>query len=69
MWNGAARAQTVFGALEWIGLCDVAEDHANMLPEAQGSIDVPEIRNRVADSLDGGNEAFMQHWKETGFAY
>ena len=38
-----------------------------MPAEAQGSIDVPAIRVRVAEILEGGREAFSQRKEKYGF--
>ena len=57
----------VFGDAEWIGVCSSAEDRAEMPPEAQGSIDIPEIRDQVASILEGGKEAFMQRKEKYGY--
>jgi ABC-type lipoprotein export system ATPase subunit len=59
----------VFGDAEWIGVCSASEDHAEMPPEAQGSIDIPAIRDQVANILEGGREAFMQRKEKYGFDY
>ncbi len=59
----------VFGDAEWIGVCSAAGDHAGMPPEAQGSIDIPDIRDQVASILEGGKEAFMQRKDKYGFDY
>ena len=59
----------VFGDAEWIGVCSSSEDHAEMPVEEQGSIDVPVIRDRVANILEGGREAFMQRKEKYGFDY
>ena len=59
----------VFGDAEWIGVCEVSEDHAEMPASAQGSIDIPEIRDKVANILEGGKEAFMQRKEKYGFDY
>lgn len=40
-----------------------------MLLEAQGSLDIPEFGNHVADILEGGQKAFMQRREKTGFDY
>lgn len=50
----------VFGDAEWIGVFSATESHGSLGPEAQGSIDVPYIRNNVAIILEGGRDAFMQ---------
>lgn len=59
----------VFGDAEWIGVCSATEDRAEMPEENQGSIDVAEIRNHVANILEGGREAFMQRKDKYGFDY
>ncbi len=50
----------VFGDAEWIGVFSADESHGSLEPSAQGSIDVPAIRDSVATILEGGREAFMQ---------
>ena len=57
----------VFGDAEWIGIFSASESHAEMPSEAQGSIDVPTIRERVAEILEGGREAFSQRKEKYGF--
>lgn len=59
----------VFGDAEWIGVCTASGDQAEMPVEAQGSIDVPAIRDQVAGILEGGREAFMQRKEKYGFDY
>lgn len=59
----------VFGDAEWIGVCSASENHAEMPIGAQGSIDIPEIRNQVANILEGGKEAFMLRKEKYGFDY
>lgn len=59
----------VFGDAEWIGVCSASEDRAEMPAEAQGSIDIPAIRDQVASILEGGKEAFMQRKEKYGFDY
>ena len=59
----------VFGDAEWIGVCSSSEDRAEMPVEAQGSIDIPLIRDQVASILEGGKEAFMQRKEKYGFDY
>ena len=59
----------VFGDAEWIGVCSASEDHAEMPVEAQGSIDIPAVRDQVASILEGGKEAFMQRKEKYGFDY
>ena len=59
----------VFGDAEWIGVCSASEDHAEMTVDAQGSIDIPAIRDQVASILEGGKEAFMQRKEKYGFDY
>lgn len=57
----------VFGDAEWIGIFSASDSHAEMPAQAQGSIDVPEIRERVAEILEGGREAFSQRKEKYGF--
>ena len=59
----------VFGDAEWIGVCFASEDRAEMPVKAQGSIDIPEIRDHVASILEGGRVAFMQRKEKYGFDY
>lgn len=59
----------VFGDAEWIGVCEASNDQAQIAENAQGSIDVPEIRDRVANILEGGREAFLQRKEKYGFDY
>lgn len=59
----------VFGDAEWIGVCHATGEHADMPEEGQGSIDIPEIRDSVANILEGGREAFMQRKEKYGFDY
>jgi len=57
----------VFGDAEWIGIFSASDAHAQMPTDAQGSIDVPSIRERVAEILEGGREAFSQRKEKYGF--
>jgi AAA domain len=50
----------VFGDAEWIGVFSATESRGSLDAAAQGSIDVPFIRDNVATILEGGREAFMQ---------
>ena len=50
----------VFGDAEWIGVFSATDSHGSLGPQAQGSIDVPAIRDSVATILEGGRDAFMQ---------
>ncbi|MCY4462043.1 MAG: ATPase, partial [Albidovulum sp.] len=59
----------VFGDAEWIGVCSASDDRAEMPINEQGSIDIPAIRDRVANILEGGKEAFMQRKEKYGFDY
>ena len=59
----------VFGDAEWIGVCSASWDRADMPVEAQGSIDIPAIRDHVTSILEGGKEAFMQRKEKYGFDY
>ena len=55
----------VFGDAEWIGVFTATEDHGCL--EAQGSIDVPEIRDQAARILEGGKPAFIQRQAKYGY--
>jgi len=57
----------VFGDAEWIGIFSASDSRAQMPADAQGSIDVPMIRERVAEILEGGREAFSQRKEKYGF--
>jgi len=59
----------VFGDAEWIGVCTVSGDQAQMPKNEQGSIDIPSIRDKAAGILEGGKEAFTQRRKKYGFDY
>lgn len=59
----------VFGDAEWIGVCTSSGEQAKMPEEVQGSIDIPIIRDEVANILEGGKEAFMQRKEKYGFDY
>ena len=50
----------VFGDAEWIGVFEVQDGQAIMPPEHQGAIDMPLIRAKAANILEGGKEAFNQ---------
>ncbi len=57
----------VFGDAEWIGVFEASSDKAELEPEFQGSIDVPVIRDSVANILEGGKAAFIQRKEKYGF--
>ncbi|MGZ5198784.1 MAG: TrlF family AAA-like ATPase [Telluria sp.] len=57
----------VFGDAEWIGVFTAAESQGHLGPDAQGSIDVPAIRDQVASILEGGREAFVQRMEKYEF--
>lgn len=60
----------VFGDAEWIGVCSPGvQDQAVLSTDGQGSIDIPEIRDQVANVLEGGKEAFMQRKEKYGFDF
>lgn len=50
----------VFGDAEWIGVFTATDAQGSLDADAQGSIDVPKIRDSVARILEGGRDAFMQ---------
>jgi ABC-type lipoprotein export system ATPase subunit len=57
----------VFGDAEWIGVFTTMENHGSLTFEAQGSIDVPAIRDQVASILEGGRDAFIQRKEKYEF--
>ncbi|MBU0500371.1 MAG: AAA family ATPase [Gammaproteobacteria bacterium] len=57
----------VFGDAEWIGVFTMVENHGSLTFEAQGSIDVPIIRDQVANILEGGRDAFIQRKEKYEF--
>lgn len=57
----------VFGDAEWIGVCTADESRANLNFDSQGSIDVPKIRDQVANLLEGGRFAFIQRKEKYEF--
>lgn len=57
----------VFGDAEWIGVFTVTDNHGCLGLDAQGSIDVPEIRDHVASILEGGRDAFIQRKEKYEF--
>lgn len=59
----------VFGDAEWIGVFTATEEHGELPKEAQGSIDVQEIRDEAARILEGGKEAFLQRQEKYGYGY
>ena len=52
---------------EWIGVFTAAENQWRLGLEAQGSIDVPVIRDQVASILEGGRDAFIQRKEKYEF--
>ncbi|MBK7663265.1 MAG: AAA family ATPase [Sterolibacteriaceae bacterium] len=57
----------VFGDAEWIGVFTAVENNGSLTFEAQGSIDVPIIRDQVANILEGGRDAFIQRKEKYEF--
>jgi hypothetical protein len=57
----------VFGDAEWIGVFSADEDHGTLGEDAQGSIDVPVIRDQAARILEGGKDAFLQRQDKYGY--
>jgi ABC-type lipoprotein export system ATPase subunit len=57
----------VFGDAEWIGVFTTDDHQASLNADAQGSIDVPAIRDQVANILEGGREAFIQRKEKYEF--
>ncbi len=59
----------VFGDAEWIGVFSASEEHGTLDEGAQGSIDVPAIRDQAARILEGGEAAFRQRQDKYGYGY
>lgn len=57
----------VFGDAEWIGVFDSFDGQAYMPIEAQGAIDVPVVRDKAANILEGGKTAFNQRKVKYGY--
>ncbi len=57
----------VFGDAEWIGVFTSLENRGSLNADAQGSIDVPVIRDQVANILEGGRAAFIQRKEKYEF--
>ncbi|MBW7876456.1 MAG: AAA family ATPase [Candidatus Cloacimonetes bacterium] len=57
----------VFGDAEWIGIFEVLDGQGSMPSEAQGAIDVPEVREKAANILEGGRTAFNQRKLKYGY--
>ena len=57
----------VFGDAEWIGVFTSTDNQGQLGADAQGSIDVPAIRDQVANILEGGKEAFIQRKEKYEF--
>ncbi len=56
----------VFGDAEWIGVMSASQENAELPTEAQGAIDVPAIREKATEILEGGTEAFKQRMDKYG---
>jgi ABC-type lipoprotein export system ATPase subunit len=57
----------VFGDAEWIGVFTAIDNQGALGFDAQGSIDVPLIRDQVANILEGGRDAFIQRKEKYEF--
>ncbi len=57
----------VFGDAEWIGVFSAAEGHGSLPAGYQGAIDVPGIRDKAAEILEGGKTAFNQRKAKYGY--
>ncbi|MFY9260034.1 MAG: AAA family ATPase [Gallionella sp.] len=57
----------VFGDAEWIGVFESQDGTAQMPPESQGAIDVPYVRDKAANILEGGKVAFNQRKDKYGY--
>ncbi len=57
----------VFGDAEWIGVFEVVDGQGAMPTNAQGAIDVPGVREKAANILEGGRIAFNQRKRKYGY--
>lgn len=57
----------VFGDAEWIGIFEVNDGQGSMPSESQGAIDVPVVREKAANILEGGRAAFNQRKLKYGY--
>jgi hypothetical protein len=57
----------VFGDAEWIGVFSAEDGRAKLSTEFQGAIDVPQIRDKAAEILEGGKTAFNQRKAKYGY--
>lgn len=57
----------VFGDAEWIGVFEAQDGQAYMPPESQGAIDVPQVRDKAANILEGGKTVFNQRKTKYGY--
>lgn len=57
----------VFGDAEWIGVLQSDSGQAVMSKELQGAVDVPAIRDKAAEILEGGKMAFNQRRVKYGY--
>ncbi len=57
----------VFGDAEWIGVFTAIDRQGYIDLDAQGSIDVPVIRDHVTSILEGGRDAFIQRKEKYEF--
>lgn len=57
----------VFGDAEWIGVLEASDDRAVMPLDHQGAIDVRDIKEKAAEILEGGRDAFNQRKYKYGF--
>jgi hypothetical protein len=57
----------VFGDAEWMGIFESSDNRGKMPPDSQGSIDVPDIKDKAAIILEGGKTAFMQRKNKYDF--
>jgi len=57
----------VFGDAEWIGVLEATGESASMPKESQGAIDVPNVKKKAAEILEGGKTAFNQRRAKYGY--
>jgi hypothetical protein len=66
-YDGYTPARSNKPALRGLGVFTTAENQGCLGLEAQGSIDVPVIRDHVDSILEGGRDAFIQRKEKYEF--
>jgi len=57
----------VFGDAEWIGVLQSDSNRGSMPLEFQGAVDAPAVRDKAAEILEGGREAFLERHRKYGY--